>query len=57
MDTDTKTDYISVSSAPTPPVAEFSGNPTSGNAPLTATNKDASTAHYPSQAHRSRQWI
>jgi PKD repeat protein len=42
-DTETKTDYISVSSAPQPPVADFSGSPTSGDAPLTVSFTDLST--------------
>jgi PKD repeat protein len=39
-DTETKTGYITVS---TSPVAEFSGTPISGNAPLTVTFSDLST--------------
>ncbi len=43
-DTETKTNYISVSTAPPPaPVADFSGNPTSGDAPLTVSFTDLST--------------
>jgi PKD repeat protein len=42
-DTETKTNYISVSTAPQPPVADFSGSPTSGNAPLTVNFTDLST--------------
>jgi PKD repeat protein len=45
-DTQTRTEYINVTSAPaplTPPVADFSGNPTSGIAPLTVTFTDSST--------------
>jgi len=42
-DTETKTDYISVSEAPAPPVVDFSGNPLSGDAPLTVYFTDLST--------------
>jgi serine protease len=43
-DSETKTGYIVVSTAPTyPPVANFSGTPTSGNIPLTVTFTDLST--------------
>ena len=42
-DTETKTDYISVSAAPAPPVADFSGSPLSGNAPLTVNFTDLSS--------------
>jgi PKD repeat protein len=38
-----KTDYISVSTPKTPPVADFTGSPTSGNEPLDVTFSDAST--------------
>jgi len=41
-DGETKTNYITVS-APQPPVANFSGNPTSGSAPLTVNFTDLST--------------
>jgi len=41
-DTETKTDYITVTS-PQPPVADFSGNPLSGYAPLTVYFTDQST--------------
>jgi len=40
--TNTKTDYITVTSV-TPPVANFSGTPTSGSAPLAVTFTDSST--------------
>jgi PKD repeat protein len=40
-DTETKTNYITVTVAP--PVANFSGSPTSGNAPLTVNFTDSST--------------
>jgi PKD repeat protein len=40
--TNTKTNYITVT-ALQPPVANFSGNPTSGNAPLTVNFTDSST--------------
>jgi len=43
-DTETKTDYITVSEAPgQPPVADFSASPTSGNTPLNVTFTDLST--------------
>ncbi|MBP7697472.1 MAG: S8 family serine peptidase [candidate division Zixibacteria bacterium] len=43
-DSETKTGYITVSAPPTyPPVAAFSGTPTSGTAPLTVVFTDAST--------------
>jgi PKD repeat protein len=41
-DTETKTNYITVSDPP-PPVAAFSGTPTSGDAPLTVNFTDEST--------------
>jgi PKD repeat protein len=41
-DTATRTNYITVT-APPPPVARFSGHPTSGTAPLTVTFTDSST--------------
>jgi len=41
-DTETKVDYITVSSAPT---ASFTGSPTSGNAPLTVNFTDQSTGN------------
>jgi PKD repeat protein len=41
-DTETKTNYITVSNPP-PPVAAFSGTPTSGDAPLTVNFTDEST--------------
>ncbi len=41
-DTDTKTDYITVSTGPT---AAFSGSPTSGTAPLTVSFTDESTGN------------
>ena len=41
QDTETKTDYITVTVAP--PVADFSGDPTSGPAPLTVDFTDLST--------------
>jgi serine protease len=40
-DVETKTDYITVTC--TPPVADFTGSPTSGNAPLTVSFTDLST--------------
>ena len=42
-DAETKTDYISVSTPPPAPVAEFSGSPTSGDYPLTVNFTDLST--------------
>lgn len=43
QDTLTRTDYIDVTGgAPQPPVADFSGNPTSGDAPLTVNFTDLS---------------
>jgi len=42
-DGETKTSYITVSTAGNPPVANFSGTPTSGNAPLAVTFTDSST--------------
>jgi len=42
-DDEVKTNYISVTSAPQPPVANFSGSPTSGTAPLTVSFTDSST--------------
>ena len=43
-DSETKTGYITVSAPPTnPPVAAFSGTPTSGTVPLTVAFTDAST--------------
>ncbi len=43
-DSETKTGYITVTAPPTdPPVAAFSGTPTSGTAPLTVVFTDAST--------------
>jgi PKD repeat protein len=43
-DSETKTDYISVSEPPPPPpVADFSGSPLSGDAPLTVNFTDSST--------------
>jgi serine protease len=43
-DSETKTGYITVTAPPTnPPVAAFSGTPTSGTVPLTVTFTDAST--------------
>jgi serine protease len=43
-DSETKTGYITVTAPPTnPPVAAFSGTPTSGTIPLTVTFTDAST--------------
>lgn len=41
-DVETKTDYVSVSS-PSPPVADFTGSPASGTAPLTVAFTDTST--------------
>ena len=42
-DTLVRPDYISVSSPGSPPVADFSGTPTSGTAPLTVSFSDSST--------------
>jgi PKD repeat protein len=42
-DTKTNADYITVSASPPPPVAAFSGIPTSGTAPLTVQFTDEST--------------
>jgi len=42
-DTETKTDYITVISAPQPPDADFSADPTSGSAPLDVTFTDLSS--------------
>lgn len=42
-DTETKTDYITVNPEPVAPVAEFSGTPTEGDAPLTVEFTDEST--------------
>ena len=42
-DTETKTNYISVADPGQPPVAAFSGTPTSGSKPLEVTFSDAST--------------
>jgi PKD repeat protein len=48
-DTQTRTEYIKVNAVPlsqpvaTPPVADFSGKPTSGDSPLTVAFKDLST--------------
>ncbi len=41
--TATKTNYITVSAAPSPPGADFSGTPTSGQAPLSVAFTDLST--------------
>jgi len=42
-DGETKTNYITASTPPSPPVANFTGNPTSGNAPLAVSFTDTST--------------
>ena len=42
-DNETKVDYITATSEPIPPVAEFVGSPTSGTAPLNVTFTDQST--------------
>ena len=42
-DTETKVDYITVTSGPEPPVAEFVGSPTSGTVPLTVNFTEQST--------------
>ena len=42
-DTETKVDYITVTEPTNPPVAAFSGTPTSGEAPLTVSFTDEST--------------
>jgi len=41
--TNTKPSYITANAPPSPPVANFSGTPTSGNAPLAVTFTDSST--------------
>ncbi len=43
-DSETKPGYVSVSAAPIPPTAEFSGTPTAGPAPLVVNFTDQSTA-------------
>ena len=45
--TTNKTGYITVSAPPLPPVADFSGSPQSGPAPLTVTFTDSSTGDVP----------
>ncbi|WP_164913772.1 PKD domain-containing protein, partial [Methanoculleus taiwanensis] len=40
---ETKTDYITVTGSPTPPLANFAGTPTTGAAPLTVQFTDLST--------------
>jgi len=42
-DGETKTNYITANALPSPPVANFSGTPTSGTAPLTVAFTDTST--------------
>jgi len=42
-DGETKTNYITASTPPAPPVANFTGAPTSGNAPLAVSFTDTST--------------
>lgn len=42
-DTETKTNYITVTDTPAPPVADFSGTPTSGDAPLLVDFTDLSS--------------
>ena len=42
-DGETKTNYITASTPPSPPVANFTGSPTSGNAPLAVSFTDTST--------------
>jgi len=42
-DGETKTNYITASTPPAPPVANFTGTPTSGNAPLAVSFTDSST--------------
>ncbi len=42
-DTLTRTSYVTVGTAPAPPVASFTGSPTSGTAPLLVSFSDAST--------------
>jgi PKD repeat protein len=49
-DTEEKTDYITVNSLPEAPVADFSGTPRSGAAPLTVSFTDASTGSITSQS-------
>ncbi len=46
-DDETKTNYVTVTSAPVAPVAVFSADPQSGNAPLTVHFTDASTGTAP----------
>jgi len=41
--TNTKTNYVTVTTGPPPPVANFTGSPLSGNAPLTVAFADTST--------------
>ena len=45
--TTTKTGYITVSAAPIPPSADFTGSPLSGTVPLTVTFTDNSTGTLP----------
>jgi PKD repeat protein len=42
-DSEIKANYITVTAAPSPPQAQFAGNPTSGTAPLAVTFTDQST--------------
>ena len=49
-DSEIKTDYISVLTAPAAPVAAFSGTPLSGNAPLSVKFTDASTGSITSRS-------
>jgi len=49
-DTETKSNYITVTTAPQPPVAAFAGSPTSGTAPLTVNFTDQSTGEITSWA-------
>jgi PKD repeat protein len=53
-DTNTKTNYITVSATAVPPTAQFSGTPTSGAAPLPVQFTDQSTAG--SSPITSRSW-
>ncbi len=54
VDTESKPNYITVSAPPVPPTAEFSGTPTSGDAPLAVTFTDLSTAG--TSAITARSW-
>jgi CSLREA domain-containing protein len=49
-DSETKVDYISVTDPPQPPIAEFSGTPTSGTVPLNVQFTDQSTGDISSRS-------